>query len=201
MQGPVSPDSLSASSCVRMSSICSRWDGMLVSVTGALSSNKREQKYRKLCMNNMQAKGHPHKQCKDSLHLMWLIYNLMLVFFFFFIPFLLTQSSNNLMCFSPLTITVYYHKGILEMFWINPQSQLLVVLPDSDGPDNCCHAFQGSKERTISNVLKVNTQIYLVKNVKNDHLKKIYVYISNCHQKIVDSSMQNTHSSGPSLPC
>lgn len=38
MQGPVSPDSLSASSWVRMSSICSRWEGMLVSVTGALSS-------------------------------------------------------------------------------------------------------------------------------------------------------------------
>lgn len=40
MQGPVSPDSRSSSSWVRMSSICSRWDGMLVSVTGALSSNK-----------------------------------------------------------------------------------------------------------------------------------------------------------------
>lgn len=44
MQGPVSPDSLSPSSWVRMSSICSRWDGMFVSVTGALSSNKGKHK-------------------------------------------------------------------------------------------------------------------------------------------------------------
>lgn len=44
MQGPVSPDSLSASSWVRMSSICSRWDGMFVSVTGALSSNERRRR-------------------------------------------------------------------------------------------------------------------------------------------------------------
>lgn len=44
MQGPVSPDSLSASSWVRMSSICSRWDGMLVSVTGALSSVSEKRK-------------------------------------------------------------------------------------------------------------------------------------------------------------
>lgn len=40
MHGPVSPDSLSLSSWVRISSICSRWDGMLVSVTGALSSKE-----------------------------------------------------------------------------------------------------------------------------------------------------------------
>lgn len=44
MQGPVSPDSLSPSSWVRMSSICSRWDGILVSVTGALSSNRGKYK-------------------------------------------------------------------------------------------------------------------------------------------------------------
>lgn len=40
MHGPVSPDSRSFSSWTRMSNICSRWDGMFVSVTGALSSKQ-----------------------------------------------------------------------------------------------------------------------------------------------------------------
>lgn len=57
MQGPVSPDSLSDSSCVRMSSICSRWDGMLVSVTGALSSDTEEINKQILLSNHIVVTG------------------------------------------------------------------------------------------------------------------------------------------------
>lgn len=42
MHGPVSPDSRSFSSWTKISNICSRWDGMFVSVTGALSSRQQK---------------------------------------------------------------------------------------------------------------------------------------------------------------
>lgn len=68
MQGPVSPDSLSPSSWVRMSSICSRWDGMLVSVTGALSSNSRGKKNRN-CQRDVQRQSSTERKrlCSASL--------------------------------------------------------------------------------------------------------------------------------------
>lgn len=62
MHGPVSPDSLSLSSWVRISSICSRWDGMLVSVTGALSS--KEEKMQKVDALLQPAASNRHKPAR-----------------------------------------------------------------------------------------------------------------------------------------
>lgn len=59
IHGPVSPDSRSFSSWTSMSNICSRWDGMFVSVTGALSSKRQK--------NHKYSKNFLHFLCAAAL--------------------------------------------------------------------------------------------------------------------------------------